>query len=94
MGPALQKQVLETAACAPLEGSENRRVGEWEHKGRRLIVVFCPARADAWTEGEKEFRQQGLLPRARERMGARRDNPKGFTVSGTSSASRVTHGSR
>jgi len=47
MGPALQKQVLETAACAPLEGSENRRVGEWEHKGRRLIVVFCPARADA-----------------------------------------------
>ena len=29
--------------CA--EGSENRRVGEWEYKGRRLIVVFCPERA-------------------------------------------------
>ena len=42
---ALLRQILDPGAYAPLEGSENRRVGEWEYKGRRLIVVFCPVRA-------------------------------------------------
>ena len=59
---ALQKQVLETDAYVPLEGSEDRRVGEWEHKGRRLIVVFCPKRArkDAY---ERRHQVQRLLER-------------------------------
>ena len=67
---ALQKRVLETDAYAPLEGSENRRVGEWEHKGRRLIVVFCPERArkDAY---ERRHQVQRLLDRLE-----RSDNPK------------------
>ena len=42
---ALKKQVLDPDAYGPLEGSQSRRVGEWEHKGRRLIVVWCPERA-------------------------------------------------
>ena len=42
---ALKKQVLDLDAYGPLEGSQSRRVGEWEHKGRRLIVVWCPERA-------------------------------------------------
>ena len=42
---ALQKKVLDPDAYGPLEGSQSRRVGEWEHKGRRLIVVWCPKRA-------------------------------------------------
>ena len=41
---ALKKQVLDPDAYGPLEGSQSRRVGEWEHKGRRLIVVWCPER--------------------------------------------------
>ncbi len=67
---ALQKQVLQTDAYAPLEGSEDRRVGEWEHKGRRLIVVFCPKRArkDAY---ERRHQVQRLLDRLK-----RSDNPK------------------
>ena len=42
---ALLRQILDHDAYAPLEGSKDRRVGEWEYKGRRLIVVFCPERA-------------------------------------------------
>ncbi len=42
---ALKKQVLDLDAYGPLEGSQSRQVGEWEHKGRRLIVVWCPERA-------------------------------------------------
>ena len=42
---ALQKKILDPDAYGPLEGSQSRRVGEWEHKGRRLIVVRCPKRA-------------------------------------------------
>ncbi len=65
---ALQKQVLETDAYVPLE--EDRRVGEWEYKGRRLIVVFCPKRArkDAY---ERRHQVQRLLERLK-----RSDNPK------------------
>ncbi len=67
---ALQKRVLETDAYAPLEGSDNRRVGEWEHRGRRLIVVFCPERArkDAC---ERRHQVQRLLDRLE-----RSDNPR------------------
>ena len=43
--PRCQKKVLDPDAYGPLEGSQSRRVGEWEHKGRRLIVVWCPKRA-------------------------------------------------
>ena len=42
---ALHKQVLDPDAYGPLKGADGRRVGEWEHKGRRLIVVRCPRRA-------------------------------------------------
>ena len=67
---ALREQVLETDAYAPLEGSENRRVGEWEHKGRRLIVVFCPERARKDAH-ERRTQVQRLLDKLE-----RSDNPK------------------
>ena len=57
-------------AYAPLEGSEDRRVGEWEYKGRRLIVVFCPERARKDAH-ERRHQVERLLDRL-----ARSDNPK------------------
>ena len=50
--------------------SENRRVGEWEHKGRRLIVVFCPERARKDAH-ERRTQVQRLLDKLE-----RSDNPK------------------
>ena len=35
----LQDKVLDLGACGPLEGADGRRVVEWDHKGRRLIVA-------------------------------------------------------
>ena len=63
---ALQKKVLDPDAYGPLEGSQSRRVGEWEHKGRRLIVVWCPKRArkdahEAPQGGGAPARQAGPL---------------------------------
>ena len=49
---------------------ENRRVGEWEYKGRRLIVVFCPVRA---RKDAHERRHQ--VERVLDKLGPR-DNPK------------------
>ena len=45
----LQDKVLDNEAYGPLEGSDSRRVAEWDHKGRRLIVAWYPewARKDA-----------------------------------------------
>ena len=67
---ALKRQILEKDTYAPLEGSERRRVGEWEHKGRRLIVVFCPERArkDAHERRKEVKRLLDKLDRS--------DNPK------------------
>jgi len=67
---ALKKKVLDLDAYGPLEGSENRRVGEWEHKGQRLIVVFCPERArkDAHERRQAVARLLDKLERS--------DNPK------------------
>ena len=67
---ALKEQVLDLDAFGPLEGSQSRRVGEWEHKGRRLIVVFCPKRArkDAHDRRKAVERLLGMLERS--------DNPK------------------
>ena len=67
---ALKEQVLDLDAFGPLEGSQSRRVGEWEHKGRHLIVVFCPKRArkDAHDRRKAVERLLGMLERS--------DNPK------------------
>ena len=67
---ALQRQILEKGDAVALEGSEGRRVGEWEYKGRRLIVVFCPERA---RKDAHERRQQ--VERLLDRL-ARSDHPK------------------
>ena len=71
---ALLRQILDPATYAPLEGSENRRVGEWEYKGRRLIVVFCPERARKDAH-ERRHQVERLLDRL-----ARSDNPKGAAL--------------
>ena len=42
---ALHKKILDVDACNPLAGTKGRLVGEWDHNGRRLIVVWCPKRA-------------------------------------------------
>ena len=67
---ALLRQILDPAAYAPLEGSQDRRVGEWEYKGRRLIVVFCPERARKDAH-QRRHQVERLLDRL-----ARSDNPK------------------
>ena len=67
---ALQRQILDPDTYAPLEGSKGRRVGEWEHKGRRLIVVFCPERARKDAH-ERRKQVERLLDRLE-----RSDNPK------------------
>ena len=67
---ALLRQILDPDAYAPLEGSENRRVGEWEYKGRRLIVVFCPVRARKDAH-ERRHQVEPVLDKL-----ARSDNPK------------------
>ena len=67
---ALLRQILDPDAYAPLEGSRDRRVGEWEYKGRRLIVVFCPERARKDAH-ERRHQVERLLDRL-----ARSDNPK------------------
>ncbi len=67
---AQQKQILDPGTYAPLEGSKDRRVGEWEHKGRRLIVVVCPEWA---CKDAHERRKQ--VERLLDRL-ARSDNPK------------------
>ena len=67
---ALLRQILDPATYAPLEGSQDRRVGEWEYKGRRLIVVFCPERARKDAH-ERRHQVERLLDRL-----ARSDNPK------------------
>ena len=52
-----------------LDGGEVR-FGEWEHKGRCLIVVFCPERARKDAH-ERRIQVEHLLDRL-----ARSDNPK------------------
>ena len=42
---ALHKKILDVGAYNPLAGTKGRLVGEWDHNGRRLIVVWCPKRA-------------------------------------------------
>ena len=53
-----------------MRARENRRVGEWEYKGRRLIVVFCPVRARKDAH-ERRHQVEPVLDKL-----ARSDNPK------------------
>ena len=89
---ALLGQVLDPGTYAPLEGSQDRRVGEWEYKGRRLIVVFCPQRARKDAH-ERRHQVERLLDRL-----ARSDNPRELLSNHGAkrfiAVARATHGSR
>ena len=67
---ALKTRVLDRDAYGPLEGSEGRRVREWEHKGRRLIVVWCPKRARKEAHDRREAVERLLVKLTRS------NNPK------------------
>ena len=40
-----QEEILDLEAYGPLDGTDCRRIAEWDHRGRRLIVAWCPERA-------------------------------------------------
>ena len=72
----LQEKILDLEAYGPLNGSDGRRVAEWDHKGRRLIVAWCPERArkDAHDRRETVNRLMRKLERSsnpRERISSR-----------------------
>ncbi len=50
----LQEKILHLEAYGPLDGPEGRPVAEWDHKGRRLIVAWCPERARKDTHDHRE----------------------------------------
>ena len=62
----LQEKILDPEAYRPLDGPDGRRVAEWDHKGRRLIVAWCPERArkDAHDRRDTVKRLIGKLERS------------------------------
>ncbi len=67
---ALRKKIWNLDSYGPLEGSSERRVNEWEHQGRQLIVTWSAKRAHKDAHDRRK-----AIQRAFDKL-SQSDNPK------------------